>query len=263
MKKTLFDLPARRQELILEQLQREGRVVARHLAQSFETSEDTIRRDLNELADLGQCKRVHGGAVALSPATGTFEKRRSEESLAKSLVGRAAAKLVEGKQIIFIDVSTTNLEVARALDPNLELTIITNSPIIAAELYERSNYEVILLGGRVDPHSGGTLGAKTIQEVKAIRADLVFLGACGLHADHGVTTFGYEDAEVKKAMVENSERVIIAAQLSKLNTAATYRVTPLSGIDQLVLEGATDAAFALSLRNVGIEVHIAEQGAKS
>ena len=257
MKKTLFDLPVQRQERILEELQREGRVIARNLALALEISEDTIRRDLKELADLGHCKRVHGGAVRVSASIGTFEKRRGEDSTAKTLVGRTAAKLFESKQTLFIDVSTTNLEVARALDPGLNLTVITNSPVIACELYQRPGYEVILLGGRVDSHSGGTSGAKTLQEIRSIRADVVLLGACGLHADYGVTTFGYEDAEVKKAMVEHSERVIIAAQLSKLNTAATYFVTPLNRVDQLVLEAKPDADLTKSFESSGIEIHIA------
>ncbi|RYE62563.1 MAG: DeoR/GlpR transcriptional regulator, partial [Rhizobiaceae bacterium] len=117
-----------------EQLTIRGKVVASELATQFDVSEDTVRRDLRELAKLGFCRRVYGGALLPTPDFGTLATRTALDKDRKSSLARAAARLVEDGQTVFIDAGSTNLAVANALDPSQTLTIITNAPVIATAL---------------------------------------------------------------------------------------------------------------------------------
>ncbi len=112
----------------------DGRVLAADLARHFRTSEDTIRRDLRDLAAAGRCRRVYGGALPLSPAAGPLAQRQRIAPDRKRLLGRAAAGLVSPGQVVLIDSGSTNLQVAEHLPQDIDLTVVTNAPAVAAAL---------------------------------------------------------------------------------------------------------------------------------
>src|SRR4051794_13749554 len=199
-----FTLPGERQRLILERLARDGRVVAAALARGLGTSEDTIRRDLRELAGAGRCERVYGGALRLSPASGSFAQREATAPARKAALGRRAAALVRPGQILLIDAGTTNVAIAAALPERQGLTVATNAPAVATALLGRDGIEVLILGGRLDHGAGGAVGARTVRNIRGMRADLCFVGACAVDARAGVATFDAEEAALKQAMVEAS-----------------------------------------------------------
>src|SRR5262245_41143961 len=165
-------LTAERRQYILETLQRDGKVLATQLSASLRVSEDTIRRDLRELADAGLLQRVHGGALPRSPASASFTARQHQAPVAKQAIARPAAQLVRDGQVILLDGGTTTLQVAQQLAPELRATVITNSPPIAVALADRPYIEVIVVGGRLYKHSLVTLGAATIEALRAVRADI-------------------------------------------------------------------------------------------
>ncbi|WP_296073879.1 DeoR/GlpR family DNA-binding transcription regulator, partial [uncultured Agrobacterium sp.] len=152
-------LTLERKTLIQNVLRRDGRIVAKSFAEELGVSEDTIRRDLRELAKDGLLQRVHGGALPSSPAIADYHVREQMASSAKEKLGRAAAGLIKPGQIVFLDGGTTNLQLARNLPPNLEATIITHSPSIAVELAQHPSVEVELIGGRLFKHSIVSMGA--------------------------------------------------------------------------------------------------------
>src|SRR5438552_7727773 len=156
-------LTDQRKRRILERLRRDGQVVAKDLSAAFGSSEDTIRRDLRELAASGLLLRVHGGALPASPAVADLPARRSMATDAKAAIGRAAAGLVRPGQVVILDGGTTAREVARHLPADLRATVVTHSPTTAAELEGHPHVEVLILGGRLFKHSMVTVGAIAIE----------------------------------------------------------------------------------------------------
>src|SRR5215470_138224 len=142
-------MAADRRRRILAALERDGRVVAAELSRAFEVSDDTIRRDLREMASEGLILRVHGGALPLAPPSAAFSAREKHGVAAKAALARAAVGLVKPGQVVLIDSGTTNVEVARNLPRDLRATVVTNSPPVAVAVAEHAAIDVVLLGGRV------------------------------------------------------------------------------------------------------------------
>jgi len=147
-------LAAERQQQILERLGRDRRVLAAALAEAFSTSEDTIRRDLRELAGRGLCRRVYGGALPVSPASASVQVRVGEAMGRKAALGRELAALVEPGSLVFVDSGSTNLAAARAFPEGLRATAATHDPAIAVTLAARPQITAWLIGGRLDPQIG-------------------------------------------------------------------------------------------------------------
>ena len=251
-------LPDERQQVILERLSRRGRVLAGDLAREFRTSEDTIRRDLREMAAAGKCRRVYGGALPLAPAPGPLKARRGEAPERKAALGRAAAALVRSGQVVFFNAGSTNAAIARALPVGLRLTIVTNAPDIAADLLDRPDVELIVIGGRIDPRFGAAVGARALDDARAVRADLAFLGACAVDAETGIGTFDAEEAEFNRRVAERAQAVAAAATTDKLGTAAPFAIGPVSLLTDLIVEAdAPDGALA-ALRRAGVCIRRAE-----
>lgn len=229
-------LPGERQKIILDRIERSGRVIAADLAVEFRTSEDTIRRDLRDLAAAGLCRRVYGGALPLSPASGTLAERAAEAPERKAALGIATAALVRPGQVVFIDAGSTNLAIARALPSGLGITVVTNAPSIAAELTGRAGVELMLIGGRIDPRTGAAVGARALRDANDLRVDLACLGACAVDAEDGVATFCPEEAELKRAVAERARAVVIAMTTEKLATTAPFFVLPIGKLTYLVVE---------------------------
>ena len=228
--------PEQRQSLIKELLLKDGRVLCVKLSQDLQVSEHTIRRDLRELEREGICKRVYGGAVRLSPASGSLSSRIEEGWAGKSLLGRTAAQLVREGGCVFIDAGSTNLAIAKAISPELPFTLVTNAPAIAAEAMNLPRCEVIVLGGRIQARTGAALGIAPLKQVEGMRFDQCFLGACALDAREGLTVFDYEEAEFKRALARQSGEVIVAMTADKIPSIARYTVMPCADISLLVVE---------------------------
>ncbi|TBR38862.1 MULTISPECIES: DeoR/GlpR family DNA-binding transcription regulator [Dyella] len=253
-------LPEERQRLIIERLRQRGRVVAVELAREFDVSEDSIRRDLRELAAQGLCKRVYGGALPLSAAVAPLKERRQENVMRKQALARKAATLVRAGQILMIDAGTTNSAIAAALPDHLDLTVVTNAPDIAQVLMEREGFEILLIGGRIDPRVGATVGAQALQEIEQIRADICFPGACAMDAESGLWGFDSEETRLKRAMVRACGETVVVVTSDKINTVATYRIAETADVQHIVVEGDTDGSIVASLTARGPQVHRADEG---
>ena len=174
-------LTAQRKQLLLERLRRDGRIVAKDLSVELDLSEDTIRRDLRELASEGLLQRVHGGALPASPTVANLATRRGMATDEKRRLGAKAAGLITGSQRIFIDGGTTNLELVASLPLDLAVTVITHSPAIAAALEPHHAIEVIVIGGKLFRHSMVTVGAAALEAIARLHIDVCFIGVTGLH----------------------------------------------------------------------------------
>lgn len=242
-----------RQDLIRARLDLSGRVIAAELAQELGVSEDTIRRDLREMAASGLCRRVYGGALRVSQAAArTMNERMAVGGERKAALARAAAALIPAGSTVFLDAGSTNLALARALPAGSDLTVITNAPAIAAALLER-DITTIQLGGLIDPDVGGAIGAKAMRDAEAFRPDILVLGVCGIDVEAGVTAYTFEDAEFKRFLASRTKTVLVAITNDKLSSAAPYSVVPLSRVARAVIEADADETEAAALTAAGIE----------
>lgn len=253
-------LPEERQQRILTRLRNDGRVVAVELANAFGVSEDSIRRDLRELAAQGLCKRVYGGALLPMAAPLTLKQRRGEHPARKLVLARKSVELVRRGQTLLIDTGTTNVAIASVLPVDAALTVITNAPHIAQMLLDREGFEVLLIGGRVDASIGGTIGAQAVEQVRRMRADLCFPGACAIDVAHGLWGFDSEEALFKRAMIEASDETVVVATDDKLGAVAAHQVAELSRVQHLVVEHSADRATRSAFTARGVAVHRADAG---
>lgn len=243
-----------RQLAIRALLASEGRVLASDLAARFGVSEDTARRDLRSLARAGLCRRVYGGAVPLAPHAMAIAERAEIAPQAKARLARRALSLLEPGQLVLIDSGTTTMALARALPPDLAITVATPSIGVAAILAEHPSARLIMLGGSFAPRTGACAGIETLRAVERLAPDLCFLGACGLDARAGITAFDADEADVKRAFVAVSRRLAVAATADRIGTAAPFRVAPATAIDHLIVEAGANAGELAAIAALGCRV---------
>lgn len=247
-------LTSQRKQHILSALQRDGNVVAKSLSEALGLSEDTIRRDLREMAAEGLLQRVHGGALPLAPAGADFASRQQLASDEKVLIGRAAARLVRPGQVVFVDGGTTAVQLARHLPRTLQATVVTHSPSVAVELAAHTQLEVVLIGGRLFKHSVVAVGAAAMGAIARIHADTYFMGVTGVHAEAGLTTGDLEEAEIKRALMASAAETVVLASSEKLGVASAWVVNPVTAATTLLVSPEAPAKALAPLRKAGLTI---------
>lgn len=247
-----------RHAAIVDMLATGERVEVADLAEGFDVSEMTVRRDLEELERQQLCRRVHGGAVpgvsrSYEPP---FSVREQREAEAKAAMAKAVVDLLAPGETVMLDVGTTTLEVARALRGANNLTVLTPSLPIADLLADEPGLRVICLGGTVRAGEHSLVGALTVEAIGRFYVDAVVLGVGGLDVDAGLTEFNVEDAAVKRAALERSRRLIVVADETKLGSVAFAVVAPAGRIDTLVTSAASHHHHVRRLRELGVDVQI-------
>jgi DeoR/GlpR family transcriptional regulator of sugar metabolism len=169
-----------------------------------------------------------------------------------------AAKLVAPGQALFIDGGSTNITLAGMIPINMALTVATNSIGVAAKLGGHSEVKLIVLGGVHDVALGTCTGAETLRAISQINADLYFLGSCGIDPWRGATAFNASEADVKRAMAENSAEIVVVASRDKLATAAPFRVAAPQEISHLVVDSAAPQDVLLRFEENGTRIHLAQ-----
>lgn len=247
-------LTSQRKRLILDVLARDGQVIAKQLSQELSLSEDTIRRDLRELAAEGLLLRVHGGALPASPTVAGLATRREMAPRVKAALGRAAAKMIGPGQTVFFDGGTSNLEIVRHLPQERRFVAFTHSPSIAVELESRPNVEVVLIGGKLFRHSMVTVGALAAEAIAQIRVDLFFLGVTGINRREGLTTGDQEEAAVKRAIIGRASEVVVLATSDKVGAVSPFRIAGVDEIDTVIVDDDAPQAALAELEAAGVAI---------
>jgi len=247
-------LTRHRKQHILDVLRQTGQIVAKDLSDELGLSEDTIRRDLRELAAQGLLQRVHGGALPASPAMGDFAARLNVATDEKREIGRAAAGMVGPGQVVILDGGTTAVQIARHFAPALKATIVTHSPTIAVELVAHRNIEVILIGGKLFKHSVVAVGAPAIESIQRIHADTYFMGVTGIHPGVGLTTGDFEEAHVKRALSASAAETIVLASSEKLNAVSPYVIAPITEISGMIVAANTKQKVHAPFARLGLTI---------
>lgn len=239
-------LKKERQQLILNSINQQGKVLSKDLVTSLCVSEDTIRRDLNELSEEGLITKVHGGALSNTTPKYVYDEKKVSSLEEKKIIAQKAVKILNNGQVIIISGGTTNYELARAIPDNIQLTVYTYSLPVAMTLSDKPNIEVIFIGGKLFKSAQVTIGIDVIHAMKNIHADICFIGTPAIDIETGLTEIDYEVAHVKKAMIEASDKVVSLCIHNKLNTTKSFKVCPIEDIDLIVtslLDGKTEANY--------------------
>lgn len=247
-------LKRERQTYILQQVNLHNKVLSSSLSAEIKVSEDTVRRDLQELADEGKLIKVHGGALSNSfsqvhiPSNGVYSQSE-KKTIAKKAIG-----LIKNGMFVLTGGGTTIVEMARMLPRGLKATFITGSIAAILEYMDHPNIEVILIGDRISKSSKITVGPEAIAKIRQLNADICFLGTNSIDIENGVTDNDWEVVQLKKAMIESSRMVVCLAISEKINTFQPIQICDLSRIDILVTELSPSDPRLKPYADAGIEL---------
>lgn len=223
-----------RQTEILELARAEGRVMVEDLAQRFDVTLQTIRRDLSDLADAGHLDRVHGGAMLRTGVTNIgYEARRRMNEGAKAAIARACAAAIPDNCSLILNLGTTTEAVARELLAHRNITVITNNMNVANILVANPGCEIVVAGGTLRRTDGGLVGELTTQFFEQFKVDYAVIGVSALDRDGDLLDFDLAEVRVSKAIVQQSRKVYLVADHTKLDRSAPARLASLSEIATL------------------------------
>jgi DeoR/GlpR family transcriptional regulator of sugar metabolism len=247
-------LKKERQAYILHQVNLHNKVLSSSLCTEISVSEDTIRRDLQELADEGKVIKVHGGALSHSfndvsfPINGVYSQNQ------KKLIAQKAISLITNGMFILTSGGTTIIEMARSLPPQLKATFISGSIPAVLEYMQHPNIEVIMIGDKISKNSKITVGSEAIAKIKQLKADICFLGTNAIDLEHGITDNDWEVVQLKKAMIESSKKVVCLAIAEKVNTVQPIKICGVQDIDLLITELPADHTILNPYKLAGVNV---------
>ncbi len=241
---------------ILSILEERGTVKVSDLSILCKVSENTIRRDLIELEELGNCSRSKGVATfrQKSQEVTPFSQRLSSHHRSKRAIAKKAAMMVSSGSTVILDSGTTAVELAEELSHKSHITVITPSLEAAVILSGIPEITLILPGGIVNPSSRSLIGQPAEQFFRNIHADILFLAVKAISFDTGLSDHTIIEASVKKEMIKAAEKIVVLADSSKLGKKALSRIAPISIVDTLITDDLSDSEFLNTLRSEGIEI---------
>jgi DeoR family transcriptional regulator of aga operon len=245
-----------RRRAIVQMLDRNGRVLVADLAHQFNTSQVTIRKDLELLHAQGLVHRTHGGALPAREGALEDPTLREKEKLhrkEKLLIAASAARLVKQGQVVILDSGTTTTAIARALRSFRNVTIITNAVNIAAEL-SGASVEVILTGGTLRKNSFSLVGPIAEETLRKLSADILFLGVDGFDVHYGLSTPNLLEAKVNRVMVEVSKRTVAVCDASKFGHRSLSLIVPAAALQEVITDRSIPKSDLRALKKIGIEV---------
>ena len=228
-------LKEERLKYIISQINIHNKVLSSDLSTKLNVSEDTVRRDLNELTDSGQIIKVHGGAISKSFHF-PYSERDIYKKEEKKAIARKAVELIEDGMLVIAGGGTTMIELARLIPARVHCTFFTISPVVAIELCEHPNLHVHLIGGKLSPETQILVGAQVIQQLSEIEADLCFMGTNSLSLNKGITDSDWEAVQVKKAMIRSAKQTVILSIAEKLDSIQKLKVCSLPDLTHLVTD---------------------------
>jgi DeoR family fructose operon transcriptional repressor len=250
-----------RQQAIASLVIGQGRASVADLAQAYDVTTETVRRDLAVLDKAGVLRRVHGGAVparALHLVEAGVGERETTRAEYKDAIAAAAAEFFPpGGATVLLDAGTTTARIAALLPTDRELVVVTNSVPVAARLAAVPSVSLQLLGGRVRGLTQAAVGEQTLRVLDAMRVDLAFIGTNAISVRHGLSTPDSDEAAVKRAMVEAANYVVVAADSSKIGREDFVSFAPIASVDTLITDAEIASADREQLTQSGVEVVVA------
>ncbi|KEO50861.1 DeoR/GlpR family DNA-binding transcription regulator [Thioclava pacifica] len=246
-----------RQSEILEIARNEGRVGVEALAERFNVSLQTIRRDLTDLADAGHLERVHGGAVIRTGVVNfAYEERRRMNEAAKAAIGRACAQAIPDNSSIILNLGTTTEAVARELLGHRNITVVTNNINVANILLANESCEILVAGGNLRRSDGGLVGDLTADFIREFKVDFAVIGASGLDADGDLLDYDLAEVRVSRTILRQARTKFLVTDASKLARSAPVRLASLSELDRVFIDAPLPGDLAQLCAEAETEVTV-------
>lgn len=250
-----------RQTAIMELARAEGRVAVEDLAERFDVTLQTIRRDLSELAESGYLDRVHGGAVRRTGVVNIkYAERSRMNELAKAAIGRACAAAIPDNSSIIMNLGTTTEAVAREMLMHRNITVVTNNINIANILLENPGCEILVAGGALRRADGGLVGDLTTQFFEQFKVDYAVIGVSALDADGDLLDYDLAEVRVSKTIIQQARQCYLVTDRSKLDRSAPVRLASLSAIDTIFTDAPLPEALVEKCRDWGTEINVSSPG---
>ncbi|GGF51091.1 DeoR family transcriptional regulator [Marmoricola endophyticus] len=252
---------AERQRLITDIVHRDGAVTIHDLAAAVDASEVTVRRDLRTLEEAGLVQRHHGGAMPVAPTSAepTYAEKRHTASREKAAIAQAAARFVRDGDAVVVGAGTTTMALAAELLDRSELTVMTNSLLVAQVFADSPRIEVLLTGGMLRGSILAMVGDVAETALAGIKADVTFLSGNGLSAENGLSTPHPMVASIDRTMAAAGREVVVVADHTKFERDSVVQTVGTTQISHLVTDAAAPADELDRLRAAGVDVTIAEQ----
>lgn len=246
-----------RLEAILEDLKQHGKIMVKDLALQYAVSEDCIRKDLKTLEHEGKLKRTYGGAVAMqNHALKDYAMRKISGIEEKQQIAKKAYALIEHKDMIFLDASTSNVYLAKLLaQGEKEITVVSNMVDVLSELTYAPHITLLCCGGLYNPSARAFNGAETNRQIAQYRFDKAFIGSVGLHLQQGeVVTYELEDGITKHTIIQNSKQSYLVMENHKFEFDGNYKFAHLHEIYGIISEALPATSILDALSEYGVEI---------
>lgn len=248
-----------RQLKLLDLVRAQGASSVEQLSELLEVTLQTVRRDVQHLAELGLLVRFHGGVRVPTSTTENLahQQRESLNAEGKARIARAIARRIPNDCSLILNIGTTTEAVAQCLVHHKGLRVITNNLNVASILCDNTDCEVIVAGGVVRPRDRGIVGEAAVDFIRQFRVDLAVIGISGIEVDGSLRDFDYREVKVAQAIIEQAREVWLAADSSKFNRPAMVGMARLSQIDCLFTDQAPPEPFPALLEDAGVSCEIA------
>jgi DeoR/GlpR family transcriptional regulator of sugar metabolism len=247
-------LKMERQAFILHQVNLHNKVLSTDLSQQIKVSDDTIRRDLQDLATLGKIIKVHGGALSPSFHYGHQTSKEVYAYTQKRIIARKAISLIKDGMFVLTGGGTTIMELAKALPSGLHATFISGSIPVLLEYTNHPNIEVIAIGDKISKNSKISVGSEAMAKIRELKVDICFLGINAINLENGVSDNDWEIVQIKKAMIASSKKTICLTISEKVNSQQPLQICNCNKIDSLITELPPDDPVMQPYVKAGITV---------
>lgn len=247
-------LKIERKAFILHQVNLHNKVLSADLSKQMKVSDDTIRRDIQQLSEEGHVIKFHGGA--LSPSFHNTHSAANEVYAynQKKIIAQKAISIIKDRMFVLTTGGTTIIEMARALPPKLHATFISGSIPVLAEYIVHPNIEVIAIGDKISKDSKITVGLEAIDKIKQLKVDLCILGVSAINLEAGVSDNDWDVVQIKKAMIEASKKLVCLTISEKINSRQPFQICESKTIDTLITELSPDDPLLKPYKEAGITV---------
>ena len=247
-----------RQQEIVALVKDKGFISIDELVDHFKVTPQTIRRDLNQLADAKKVKRLHGGAGSSSSTVNApYQSRKIMHLTEKERIAQLIAQSIPNGSSLFINIGTTTETIARALLNHKDLRVVTNNIHVASILSAKQDFTVIIAAGEVRHRDGGIVGEATSEFISQFQMDYGIIGISGISHDGVLLDFDYREVKVAQAIIEHSQHVFLAADNSKFGRSAMVRLGTINQIDALFTDAPPPEQITEMLAESNIPTHIA------
>ncbi len=250
-------LAKERQDMIVSLVNKNGSVLVKNLSEQFSVTEDSIRKDLTLLQKKGLLKKTYGGAVKLKTNEHNYfvSQRKGEYLDDKKEIAKKALKLIENKDVIFLDISTVNLELIQLLmKSELSVTVVTNMIDVMLMFKEETKVKLVFLGGTLSDGKEGFTGSMTNRQIEKFRFDKAFMGVVGVDlADNAVTTYHMEDGNTKRVVLQNCAKAYMMLETRKFNSEGNYIYANIEDFTGAILDKKVDNDIQKQMNLYSIE----------